>query len=117
MPASQSLTVLSSDADASSLPSGEKATALTLIRMALERLQRRSRAGVPEPDRLVARCRRQQLAVRREGHGVDPIRMALERRQTGRDTSFNEKVSYWLIVGSDCDLKWARNPSLQLLLW
>ena len=38
-PASQSLTVLSSDADATGLPSGEKATALTAVRMALERLQ------------------------------------------------------------------------------
>jgi hypothetical protein len=51
--------------------------------MALERRQGRSRAGVPQPDRPVVRCRRQQLAVRREGHGLDPVRMALERLQQG----------------------------------
>jgi len=51
--------------------------------MALERLQGRSRAGVPQPDRLVVRRRRQQLAVRREGHGLDTVRMALERLQQG----------------------------------
>ena len=39
MAASQSLTVSSPDADATGLPSGEKATALTAVRMALERLQ------------------------------------------------------------------------------
>jgi hypothetical protein len=47
----------------------------------LERLQGRSRAGVPQPDCVVARSRCQQLAVRREGHGVDRTRMALERLQ------------------------------------
>ncbi|KAF2403401.1 hypothetical protein EJ06DRAFT_527018 [Trichodelitschia bisporula] len=47
------------------------------------RLQRLSRAGVPQPDRRVPRCRRQLLAVRREGHGADPFRMALERMQQG----------------------------------
>ena len=49
--------------------------------MALERLQRRSRGRVPEPDRLVVRARRHQLAVRREGDRVDRARMALERLQ------------------------------------
>ena len=49
--------------------------------MALERAARRSRRGVPEPDRLVARPRprRDQLAVRRECDRVDVTRMALER--------------------------------------
>ena len=64
--ASQSLTVLSYEPDATSLPSGENATELDPARMALERLQRRSRAGVPEPDCVVVRARRHQLAVRRE---------------------------------------------------
>ena len=54
--ASQSLTVLSSEPDATSLPSGEKATDADPARMALERLQRRSRGRVPEPDRLVVRA-------------------------------------------------------------
>ena len=40
--------------------------------MALERLTvRRPRGRVPEPDRLVARARRDQLAVRREGDRAD----------------------------------------------
>ena len=47
--------------------------------MALERAARRSRRGVPEPDRLVARPRRDQLAVRRECDRADITRMALER--------------------------------------
>ena len=51
--ASQSRTVLSSEPDATSLPSGEKATALTQPRMALERLSAAPRRRVPEPDRLV----------------------------------------------------------------
>src|SRR5436305_2024423 len=46
--------------------------------MALERLARRSRGRVPEHDSLVG-CGRHQLAVRRECHGPDHIRMALER--------------------------------------
>ena len=42
--------------------------------MALERLTvRRPRGRLPEPDRLVARARRDQLAVRREGDRADPI--------------------------------------------
>ena len=42
--------------------------------MALERLTvRRPRGRLPEPDRLVARARRDQLAVRREGDRPDPI--------------------------------------------
>jgi hypothetical protein len=52
--------------------------------MALERVARRSRGRVPEPDRLVGRCRRHQFAVRRECHGADPVRMALERVARGR---------------------------------
>ncbi len=59
-------------ADATSLPSGEKATALTAVGMALERLQSGARRGVPEPDRLVVRCRRHPLAVRREGDAGRP---------------------------------------------
>jgi hypothetical protein len=46
--------------------------------MALERLQGRFRGGVPQPDGFVVRCRRQLLAVRREGYGTDGVRMALE---------------------------------------
>ena len=41
-------------------------------------LFRHSRRRAPKPDRLVFRCRRDQLAVRRECHGVDRTRMALE---------------------------------------
>ena len=47
-----------------------------------ERLQGRSRGGVPQPDGFVVRCRRQLLAVRREGYGTDGVRMALERLQS-----------------------------------
>ena len=76
---SQSLTVRSTDADATSLPSGENATALHGTRVALERAARRSRRRVPEPDRPVLRCRRHQPAVRRECHGPHRTRVALER--------------------------------------
>src|SRR5436309_12137640 len=51
------------------------------IPVSLERLQRIARGRVPEPDGTVVGCGRDQLAVRREGHGVDIIRMALERLQ------------------------------------
>jgi hypothetical protein len=47
--------------------------------MPLERLQRHSRGGVPEPDGLAPRSGRQQLAVRREGHGADPATMPENR--------------------------------------
>jgi hypothetical protein len=49
--------------------------------MALERLQRRPRGRVPQSDRRVVRYRRQQLAVRQEGHDVDKTSVALERLQ------------------------------------
>ena len=50
--------------------------------MALERLTvRRPPGRVPEPDRLVARARRDQLAVRREGDRQDRTGVALERLQ------------------------------------
>jgi hypothetical protein len=64
--ASQSFTVSSHNADATSLPSGEKAMAPT-VPMALERLRGHPRCCVPEPDGFVPRCRRYQLTVRREG--------------------------------------------------
>jgi len=51
--------------------------------MALKCLQGRSRAGVPQPDGLVVRGRRQQFAIQREGHGIDQVRMALKRLQQG----------------------------------
>ena len=44
-------------------------------RRALEGLRWRSQAYVPEPDGLVARSGRRQLAIRRESHGVDPDAM------------------------------------------
>jgi hypothetical protein len=49
--------------------------------MALERLQRRSRGRVPEPDSLVPRTGHQLLAVGREGYGANGTPMALERLQ------------------------------------
>jgi hypothetical protein len=53
--------------------------------MALERAMRRSCRRVPESDGLIEGGRRQHLAVRREGHvvdpGVKPARMALERAE------------------------------------
>jgi hypothetical protein len=50
--------------------------------MALKRLTvRRPRGRVPEPDRPVARARRDQPAVRREGDRPDRTGMALERLQ------------------------------------
>ena len=47
--------------------------------MTLERAAARPCTCVPEPDRLVARGRRYQLAVRREGYSPDPVRVTLER--------------------------------------
>ena len=86
--------------------------------MALERWsQRIPRLGVPQPDDLVARCRRQRLAIRREGYGPDPGPMARERRRLKRDVSLKEKLYHWLIIGSDREMEWARSPSLQLFLW
>jgi hypothetical protein len=46
--------------------------------MALECAAHRSRGRVPEPNRLVVRRRRHQLAVWREGDRPDRTRMALE---------------------------------------
>ena len=37
-----------------------------------------ARGSVPEPYRLVERCRRERRAVRGEGDRVDPVAMALE---------------------------------------
>jgi len=47
----------------------------------LRRLQNRSRAGAPQSNRPVARCRCRHLTIRRESYGVGPegTRMALER--------------------------------------
>ena len=49
--------------------------------MARECRERSPRGRVPEPDSLAVGCGRDQLAVRREGDGVDRTRMAAERRQ------------------------------------
>ena len=49
--------------------------------MALERLQARTAAGVPDLDGAVMGRRRQPRRVVREGHRLDPIAMALERLQ------------------------------------
>jgi hypothetical protein len=51
--------------------------------MALERLQARAAAGIPDLDGAVAgrRRRRQLFRVVREGHRVDQIAMALKRLQ------------------------------------
>src|SRR5437016_14384754 len=54
---------------------------LDKIRMALERAARRSRRGVPEPDRLVVRPRGDQLAVRRECDRRAQNRIAAVRAQ------------------------------------
>ena len=47
--------------------------------MPLERLPVRAGRRIPEPDRPIARSRRERLAVRRERHCVDPAIMPLER--------------------------------------
>ena len=44
--------------------------------MTLELLQQCSRGCVPEPDIPVFACRRHQLTIRRECHGLDPAGMA-----------------------------------------
>ena len=49
--------------------------------MALERLQARAAAGVPDLDGVVAGRRRQPGRVVREGHRPDKTAMALERLQ------------------------------------
>jgi hypothetical protein len=53
-----SLTVRSSDADASSWPSRENATAVTRAAVALERLHLLAGRWVPQPDRPIVRRRR-----------------------------------------------------------
>ena len=80
-PASHSLTVLSHDTDASTLPSGEKVTALT----GPEWLSNVCSAA-PDPVSLsltVLSCDADAstLPVWREGNGVDGVGMALERLQ------------------------------------
>jgi hypothetical protein len=50
--------------------------------MALERLQARAAAGVPDLDGAIVRRRRQPGRVVREGHRLDDIAMALECLQT-----------------------------------
>ena len=47
--------------------------------VALERLQARAAAGVPDLDGHIVGRRRQPGRVVREGHGVDRIAMSLER--------------------------------------
>jgi len=47
--------------------------------MALECAAARPRRCLPQLYGLVVRCRRDQLAVRREGYGVDFLGLALER--------------------------------------
>jgi hypothetical protein len=54
---------------------------LTCLVYPLERLQRRARRRVPEPDRTVLRRRRQPRAVRRERDRRDPLRVPRERLQ------------------------------------
>jgi hypothetical protein len=49
--------------------------------MALERLQARTAAGIPDPNGPVVGRRRQPHGVVREGHRVDLTAMALERLQ------------------------------------
>jgi len=49
--------------------------------MALERLQARAAACIPDLDRAVVRCRSQPRRVVREGHRGDITAMALERLQ------------------------------------
>jgi hypothetical protein len=54
---------------------------LDITAMALERLQARAAAGVPDLDGAVPGRRRQPGRVVREGHGADPAAMPLERLQ------------------------------------
>jgi hypothetical protein len=55
---------------------------LDTIAMALERLQARAAAGVPDLDGAVEGRRRQPHRVVREGHRGDPTAMALKRMHT-----------------------------------
>jgi hypothetical protein len=70
--------VRSYEADATSVPSGEKATTRTGISMALEHLCGRACRCVLEPNGPVVRDRRDRRAVWRKGDGVDGVIMALE---------------------------------------
>jgi hypothetical protein len=60
---------------------GFKAYQIDSIAMALERLQARTAARIPDLDGPVPRRRRQPRRVVREDHGADPTAMALERLQ------------------------------------
>jgi hypothetical protein len=69
--------------------------------MPLERLQRRARACVPEPDGRVVGSGRQLLAVRREGHSADIVRMPLERLQARTPAVLYSRLNinpFWLFM-------------------
>jgi hypothetical protein len=80
---------------------GRKAHQAGQIAMALERLQARAAAGVPDLDGVVVGRRRQPSRVVQEGHGVDLIPMALERLQARAPVivhSWNDFNEVWLFV-------------------
>ena len=62
--------------------------------MALERLQARAAAGVPDLDGPVVGRLRQPGRVVREGHRVDPIAMALERLQARTPFVVHDRSNY-----------------------
>ena len=59
--------------DATSLLSGENATALTECEWPSSVRRAAPVAASPEPDRLVPGCERHQLTIQRECHSTDPI--------------------------------------------
>jgi hypothetical protein len=69
--------------------------------MALERLQARTAAGIPDPNGAVVGRRRQPRQVVREGHRHDRIAMALKRLQTRAPPvahSWPNTDWFWLFV-------------------
>jgi hypothetical protein len=69
--------------------------------MALERLQARTAAGIPDPNGPVVGRRRQPHGVVREGHRVDIIATALERLQARAPPvaqSWPNTDCFWLFV-------------------
>ena len=85
---------------------------LDRIAMALERLQARAAAGVPDLDGAVVGRRRQPRRVVREGHGMDTTAMALERLQARAPAIFHS----WY----DCYIPWLfmlEKLSYQTLPW
>jgi hypothetical protein len=63
--------------------------------VALERLQRRSCCSVPEPHCPIVRARDDLLAVRREGDGLDRVRVALERLERRTPMRLNSRLSFY----------------------